>query len=339
MLVELVMLARARFVNTVVAAGTFGACMLYLSSSASADPVTGRYLSDPAYLPLAGEFDGSTGFSVGDAHSKTYDATNALIASIGQHTDQFSQMLEYGITDDLSVQANLDYDVFDKRTRLPVGGPANASYSSGITDPSFGITWRALDQMSGPSPMNLDLFGSYSPDWIDNTQPSSGMTGTEGRGGQEGRIGAAISHVWDTFTLYGSASANFVGDRNIFDPTTHARSFANGYTNWTLDLSGQYRFTDQFSANAGVGETFGANTSVLNGTTGVNRINDAGDNTSIHASLNYAVIPDTLVAQATYAHNDYGTSHINFPASPASDLTTRAHDENIWGIKVDYAFQ
>ncbi|HEY1707934.1 MAG TPA: hypothetical protein VGG10_06685 [Rhizomicrobium sp.] len=334
------MLTRARFLMTVFAAGSFGACTLCVSTSASADPTTGRYLSDPAYLPLAGEFDGSTAFTVGDTHSKTYNsATNALIASIGQHTDQFAQMLEYGITDDLSIQASMDYDVFDKRTRFPVGGPSESLYSSGITDPSFGITWRALDQMSGPSPMNLDLFGSYSPDWLGDTQPALGATGTEGRGGQEGRIGAALSHVWDTFTLYGSASANFIGDRNIFDSASHARSVANGYTNWTLDLSGQYRFTDQFSANAGVGETFGANTDVLNGATGVDHVNDPGDNTSIHASLNYAMIPDTLVAQATYAHNDYGTAHINFPAAAASDQTTRDHDENVWGLKLNYAFQ
>jgi hypothetical protein len=330
---------RARFLNSVVAAGAFGACVLSFSMPASADPVTGRYLSDPAYLPLAGQIDGSTAFTVGDAHSRTYDSTNALIASIGEHTDQFSQMLEYGITDDLSIQANLDYDAFDKRNRMPVGGPGAALYNSGISDPSFGITWRALDQMSGPSPVNLDLFGSYSPDWVDNVQAASGVTGTEGRGGQEGRVGAAVSHVWDAFTLYGSASVNFIGDRDISNPAIHARSFGDNYTNWTIDASSQYRFTDQFSVNAGIGETFGANNSVMNGATGTDRFNDVADNTSLHASLNYAVIPDTLVAQATYTHNDYGASHVEFPATPASDVTTRDHDENIWGVKLDYAFQ
>ena len=42
------------------------------------------------------------------------------------------------------------------------GGGSTKINASGFYDPTFGLTWRAIDQRAHG--MNLDLYGTYAPD-------------------------------------------------------------------------------------------------------------------------------------------------------------------------------
>ncbi len=121
-----------------------------------------RILSDPAYLPFAGQFEGTTAYHYDQASGDVFDSTGAPDYTFHTITDTISQSLQYGLTDDLSFQFGISYDPSQKRNDIFPDGSMKSLQSNGFTDPSFGVTWRAIDQANGP--MNLDLSASYDPD-------------------------------------------------------------------------------------------------------------------------------------------------------------------------------
>ena len=187
--------------------------------------------------------------------------------------------------------------------------------------------------------MNLDLFGSYSPDWVNARFATATSSGTEGRGGQAGTVGAAISNVSPVFTVYGAVSATFVGRRNTFDPATSTNAQISGATNWNLDLATQTRLSDEFSFNAGVTQSLGRSRTNVIGPTGIEHFADPASTTALHLAANYTFVPDALVGSLSYAHSFDGVSRTDFPATPASDTTTRGRQGNTFGLHLDYAFQ
>jgi len=295
-----------------------------------------RFLSDPAWLPLEGQFDGSTAFAISDGRGNTYDSTGILASSFYDQSDRLSQTIGYGITDDVSVNLGMSYLPFDKVNRYPVGGGAIVRKSSGFTDPSIGMTWRAIEQ--GDSPVNFDVFGAYSPDWIGATAATSISDGTEGRGGQAGEVGLAVSHVMPMFTIDGSVAADFTGQRDVFDPATGTSAIRGSTTRWTVALDTQTRFSDAISFNAGVSENFGHDHTTVIGPTGIEHLGDPGDRTNLYVAANYSFVPQTLVGSLSFAHAFDGTSREIYPADPASSTSTRGRQTNTLGARLTYAF-
>jgi hypothetical protein len=336
-IVELVMRKRVLFSGSI-----FVSASVMLASHALAQEIPGaRYLSDPSYLPYAGQFDGRTAFAFADGRGNTYDSSGALLSHFYDQSERLAQSLEYGITDDVAVSLDENYLPFDKRTRTSVAGTVTSRSSSGFTDPTLGITWRAIDQDAerGGSPLNLDLSGTYSPDWIGARSATATSGGNEGRGGQSGSVGLALSEVWPAFTLYGSAAAVFLGSRQINNPGSGAISTRNPSNEWQLGLSSQFRASDAVSFNAGVGETFGRGTTVITSGSGVERFENPAATTDLHLAANYAFIPQDLVGSLTFGHSFSGIAHAVFPAVPANDTTTRGRQENVLGVQLDYAFR
>jgi hypothetical protein len=301
-------------------------------------PYNARILSDPAFLPLAGQFEGATSYNYTNTHGTSFDdVTGAKLFDLHRWSDTFTQSLAYGITDDLSVNAQVQYDPFLEAKHEFAGGGETVQKESGFTDPSFGVTWRALDQ--AVQPVNLDLFASYSPDWLDARAATNAEDGTLGRGGREASVGAALSRVTRDFTLYGSFAANFLGRSGVDNPLTGAQVQTGSHTNYTLALESQTRFTDALSLNAGVAHTWQADLSVFNTDTGIGHSTVPGNLTNLHVALNYHLVPNTLVASLTYGHDFLQDSRNIFPAGSGLDGTTlRDRNVNIYGAKLSYAF-
>jgi hypothetical protein len=293
-------------------------------------------LSDPAYLPIEGQFTGSTAFTMSESRGNTYDSTGLLASRVYDQSDHIAQTFGYGITDDLSVNIDMSYIPFDKRNRYPVGGGSTTRENSGFTDPTIGLTWRAIEQ--GESLVNFDVFGSYSPDWVGARAATALSGGTEGRGGQSGELGVAVSHVLPMFTIYGSLAADFVGRRDTFDPTTGTDASRASSTHWNADLSTQTRLSDEVSIDAGISEVFGHDHTTVTGASGVEFVNEPANTTALHLAANYNFIPNELVGSLTYAHSFDGTSRVDYPAAPLNDRTNRGGQENTWGARLSYAF-
>jgi hypothetical protein len=316
-----------------LAAGAAFVCLPLAAFGQDMTPDTTRYLSDPNYLPYTGQIYGTSAYTHTWTNGDTFDDTGAQTSSFHVNTDTLSQFLSYGITDDLEVNAAIHYEPDSQRQVNFANGSQSTLNSSGFSDPSFGAVWRALDQ--GPYPVNFDLFGSYTPNMIDSKQASANDDGTIARGGQWGELGAALGYETRQFSIRGEFNANIYGDSNSVDLLDNDTLHTLGYTDYVLGLTTQTRLNPLFSVNAGIDHVFASNENALNTTTAISHMLQPGDTTTLHASLNYNLVPNQFVVSATYAHNFLGNSEAIY-AVPTSDTSTRNRGSDVLGLELYY---
>jgi hypothetical protein len=293
-----------------------------------------RILSDPAYLPLAGQFEGNSVYRYGQTTGDVFDSTGAPDYSFHTVTNEIDQSLQYGLTDDLSLQFGIAYDPSVKRNDIFPDGSVRSISSNGFTDPSIGITWRAIDEANAP--LNLDFSASYAPDAFNAKTASPSEDGSSARGGQSAHFGAAISEVMQQFTVLGSVNANYLGGSTIDNLNNDTTAKRDSYWTYDIGLASQLRFADRFSVNGGVTHTFNRNFNVVNLTNGLASVSQPGDATVLNAALNYHIVPNTFVVGLTYAYNMHSSSQNVFATSPTSDTTTRSNNENLFGVRLQY---
>lgn len=298
-------------------------------------PDTTRIISDPLFLPHDGQFYGATSW---DWSSTSQDIFNALGApdSRAQITgNSLNQDLQYGLTDDLALRFDWGYD-WRNVSRHPVSGGLVTRSSSGWTDPSFGLTWRAIDQAGG-GPFSLDLRADYSPDAFPAKAATSVDEGTIARGGQSLDVGATLGHQTRDFTIAGTFDAIYLDGRKVDNQNTGGFTATDALWNYRLGLATQTRFTDQLSLNAGVGHTFADRADVFNSSTGLTHVSTGADFTDLNVALNYHFVPNTVVGSIGYQHNFYDNTRNLFPTSPADDTAIRNKDEDVVGVTMRYS--
>ena len=322
------------WISSVVAAAF--ACVPLASSAQTLDltPYSGRVLSDPDYLPLAGQIYGTSSYAHGWIDGTTVNYLGVETSTFNFNTNTLAQMLAYGITDDLTVNAAIDYAPENYRAFHNLNGTSTYSRVSGFSDPSFGLTWRALDQQVFP--VSVDLLGSYSPDWISARTATASQDGTVARGGQAGTLGAALGYETRSFTIRGAFNANFLGDSSTANSSTGGTIETAAHTTYELALDTQTRLGDLFSVDAGLAHTFDSGTSASNLPAGTLRISDPGNLTALQLALNYNFIPNALVVSATYAHDFYGNSRSLY-SNPIFDTQSRDRSGDVVGVKLYYA--
>jgi hypothetical protein len=316
-----------------------GAALLCIPLQAHAQaldltPDTSRILSDPNYLPLAGQIEGSTAYSHGWINGSGVNAAGDQISSFHINSNVIGQTLAYGITDDLSVNGSVQYVPRTFREGDGADGRVTSFDSSGFSDPTFGATWRALGQNAWP--VSFDLFGSYTPDLINAQTASAVEDGTVARGGQSGAAGAAVGYETRSFTIRGAFTENFFGTSNHLNLADGDTLEDGSYNNSELSLATQTRLADLFSVNAGIDHTFSSNVNSVNVANGVARVTEPGDETSLRFALNYHLVPNAVVLAATYDYDSYSNGRTLF-ADPALDTGARNRNGNVLGIKLDYA--
>ncbi len=297
-------------------------------------PDSSRILSDPNYLPLAGQIDGSTAYTHGWINGSGVNAAGDQISTFHINTNVIRQTLAYGITDNLSVNGSSQYVPRSYRELDGAGGRVTTFDSSGFSDPTFGATWRALDQ--GAYPVSFDFFGSYTTDLINAQTASAMQDGTVARGGQSGTAGAALGYETRSFTIRGAFTENFFGTSSRLDLADGDSLESDSYNNSGLSLATQTRLTDLFSLNAGIDHTFSTNVNAFNDTNGVRPVAAPGDVTALQFALNYHLVPNAVVLAATYDYDTYGNGRTVF-ANPSFDTGTRNKSGSILGVKLDYA--
>ena len=299
-------------------------------------PYSGRILSDPEYLPLAGQVYGTSAYSHGWVGGNSVNGAGTQFSTFHVNTNTLDQFLAYGITDDFSVDASIQYAPQNYREIDYTNGNRAYLDNSGFSDPTFGAAWRLLDQNQNAFPANFDLFGSYTPDWISAHTATAFQDGTVAHGGNSGVIGAALGIVTQGFTIRGAFDANFLGQSSLLDLGNGDLVQTESRTNFDLSLETQTRLTDLFSVNAGVTHTFASSTTAINLASGFPHDVEPGDVTALQLALNYNFVPDAFVASATYAHDFYGNSRTLYP-NPLSDIETRDKNGDVLGVKLTYA--
>ena len=126
-----------------------------LAQAIDLTPYSGRILSDPEYLPLAGQIYGTTSYNHGWFSGDSTNGAGTELSSFHLNTNTINQTLAYGITDDLSVNASIAYTPGDSREIDYASGQRSYLHSSGFSDPAFGVTWRVLDQAAWPANFSI----------------------------------------------------------------------------------------------------------------------------------------------------------------------------------------
>jgi hypothetical protein len=297
-------------------------------------PYSGRILSDPEFLPLTGQIYGTSAYTHGWISGNSVNDLGTEFSSFHVNTNTLDQTLAYGITDDISVHASIQCAPQNYREIDYSNGQRAYLDSSGFSDPTFGATWRVLDQNGWPA--NLDVFGSYSPDWIGARTATMFDDGSVARGGDSGIIGAALGVVTRSFSIRGALDVDFLGKSSLLNLGNGDVIETASHTNFDLSLETQTRLTDLFSVNAGISHTFASNAAATNIVSGMARDTEPGDLTALQLALNCNLVPDAFVVSATYAHDFYGNSRTLY-ANPAFDTETRDRSGDILAVKLSYA--
>jgi hypothetical protein len=317
------------------------ASILTIANQASAQvdftPEAQRIISDPMYLPLAGQIYGNTGYVYSSAGRDVFDSTGAPTATGSVTGNTFTQELLYGVTDDIALRFAWGYVASRDASRhgIPTGFTENSS--SGWTDPVFGATWRAIDQRDG-GPLSLDLRVDYSPDAFPAKAPNADDEGTVARGGQAVNLGLTLGHETRDFTIAALFDAQYLDREKQLNQNTGDITHTDSRWNYTLGLATQTRITDLFSVNAGLGHTFSNDAFLINEATGIPHIQQPGDSTNINVSFNYHFVPNTVVGSIGYEHDFYGDSRNIYPTLPAAGNEIRNRSADVFGANLRYVF-
>jgi len=283
-------------------------------------PDATRIVSDPSYLPLQNQIYGVSQYGYGLSNSNT-SYNNPLLQSGNYNTkvqtSQIHQAFSYGLTDDISLSLSGNYEWERdniKNTDNPHASSVIDRRNEGFTNPSFGATWRVLDQLQQQA-FNWDVIASYTPNLVSSTSayPAHSGHGSVGSGGQSGTLSTALSHTTRDFTVYGSFGVNFIGTANTQDQL--GNTTLNSRLGYNLNLNTQTRLTDRFSVNAGLSEFFNSPQSYLytnanGGTTNFTR--NVNNVFQLNTALNLHVIPNRLVASFRYAHDFGGGNSLSY---------------------------
>src|SRR5579871_11991 len=278
-----------RFAQTAGALAMVGGVAPY----AFAQSIDTRFVSDPLFLPLRGQFYGSTVYTLDQPHGMNFKA-DVNTGSFDASNSDINQMVEYGLANRVAVRFAIGYATHSRDSTAAATGDVTTGNSSGFSDPSVSVTYRFLDQPR--SPIILDMTAAYSPDVFASKSAGGGLDGTSGRGGQNTSLSFALGRVMRSFTAAGVLSTTYVGEQmtELLSNDTSLQSAAH----WSYDasLETQTRFARRVSLNAGVGLTTTGNYVVSNAQKGTSHTYDGPSTLSVNLALNVQLRPNRVVA-------------------------------------------
>lgn len=299
-------------------------------------PDPSRVVSDPAYLPMKKQIYGETGYVYGFSRTTSYDNVGAKTSAATNHNQNISQKLAYGVTDMLTVRADMSYSPMSKRDvhNLTTTRIRNAD---GFNNPNVGLTYRVLEQQK-TAPVSVDVKLDYAPDVFDSELANNDSgTGTIARGGDMTRLGGQVSYKTKSFTIAGLAGVDYFGDRETEVQNTVTRYKEDSSWGGSLGLETQTRICERASVDLGASYSTSQNSDVTNTKTGVVGEKDSGDIGQLKMAVNYHVIPNRLVASLSYNYNIIGDSE-NTYVNPALNTTTESNTSNVFGVRLQYVF-
>lgn len=309
-----------------------GAWALDLSPDAS------RVLSDPTYLPLGGQFFGSTEYSYNQVNSNTDNYQGKMTASTSVKTTTLTQVLDFGLTDDLTLRASGFYQLNGTNSQDP-SGVSTLTSSYGMSDPTIALVCRVLDEKGAP--FNWDLKASYTPDLINAESASADLSGSVARGGSTAAFGTALSYKGKDFTLYLVGDGTYLDEKDVLNQNNGITTSYQPSWVYSLDATTQTRFAEGLSLNAGVSMTFNqsVNASYVNAANKViDFTNQPSDITYLILALNYQVTPGKLAASLLYSHDFYGQSGNTYLSKPQLDNTIVDRYNDLVGAELRYVF-
>ena len=298
-------------------------------------PDASRVISDPLFLPLKGQVYGNTNSQYTDTTSDVYSSNGNKTLSRTIKSSTINQEVGYGITDDFSVRVSDAYSPSDKTENSLVSGTTTSRSRSGLNDPTFGATWRVLDQRQFP--ITWDIIASYSPDWVESKAATATQEGTEARGGQLAEAQTGFGYKTKDFTIAGGVGAIYHGKRDVYDPSNSGIFRTDAWWGYAAQINTQTRFTDRISLNLGATETLNSSADGVT-SAGLATTSKPGDVTNLHTRLNFTLVPNKLVANLSYQYVITTDSKFQYPNNASFDTINKNQNSNIFGGGLEYTF-
>jgi hypothetical protein len=293
-----------------------------------------RIISDPLYLPLSGQVYGSTIYTLSEPQGDNVKGSTRT-GSFTSSNSLLNQSIAYGITRDLAVRVAMGYGWNQRDSTSAVTGAVTNGNSQGFSDPAISATYRVLDERH--SPFVLDLTGSYSPDAIHATTSGGDNNGNIARGGQTMGFSVTVGRITRSFTIALSAGGTAVGRETSELLSNGTSTQSDSHWNYGVGVETQSRFSRRVSVNLGASFASTGSYGVANVVSGNPRTSEGPDTRSVDVALNYHLVPNRLVAAATYTFNSYSDSQNIFP-NPVSNTSVTGRFGNVVGVRLLYAF-
>jgi hypothetical protein len=221
--------------------------------------------SSPIYTTFKGQLFGTTEFNFTKSSLDIFQS-GAKVGSERQSELELTQVLRYGVTDALSIEASISESPSDIEKEVYPGVPPK-TVNQGWQDPGLIAVYRALSQSS--SSIYLDLTAEYYP----NAFLRSPASGT-----QEFIFEDSIGHSYGALTLEGITEIMWVGEGR--DGTESTPS----YWNAQYEIEAFYRFSNRWSASVD------AEIQLVDGPF------------AVHGQVNYYIVPGKLQATLEFEH-------------------------------------
>jgi len=315
-------------------------CLLgaFIASPAFANPFDmtpdpTRDLADPTFVPVSGQLSGATGYSYANSHFNTdLVSTGAQVNSATGSLHSTRQDLSYGLTDDVTLRANISYST-SKADIMNVNGSGLMLHAEGFSNPNFGISWRALDQRDA-QPVSFDITLDYAPDVFDRERATnSSNTGSIARGGDLGKIGTQVSYRTTGMTFAGLAGANYYGDTESRVKLVNTTTNSDDYWGFYVGAQTQARLGYGLSLDLGGSYNYDLDTEYRN-STGNRFTRESPDYARFNLGLNYSITP-AVVASLTYDYGIYSRQNDIF-LNPATTRSTEIDNSSIYGVRLRY---
>lgn len=301
-------------------------------------PAASRIITDPAYLPTKGKVYGATGYNYGFTRLKSFNTSTGLQTNSSKITSQaYKQELAYGLTDMVTLRADVSYMPQNKVSTHTVTGITSIRNSDGFTNPNFGVTWRVLEQQKS-APVSVDLLADYAPDLIDSERANSNFNaGTVARGGDLANLGTQVSYQMRSLTLAGLGGVNYSGERE-FSVRNSANTYdADSYWIFYVGADTQTRFNDRLSLDLGARYNLPTESDTVNNVSGQVAHRNPGDYATFNVGMNYHLIPNRLAASLTYEYTVVGDNK-NTYVNPALNSRVETTNSSVFGAKLQYTF-
>ena len=341
-------------------------------------PTDARILGDPSFLPTAGEVSGSFGYTYSANLFDAKASRAAYPSEYDRSENAFLPALQFGITDDVTVFGNLGFGnvrnrqdyAFNELVFVPgTAGPVPASgfgvynpaplapnphfpplprfrtvtvrgvnqyRAIGADNPEFGLEWRVIDQRSAP--VNVDLFGLYSPDIVQGREATAQQTGSLATGGQAGSAEMAVSREMQSFTVRVFGTFTYEGRRNRVVPGLSEDFRSAPHPSYAVGLQTQTRLLPWLALDVGVTaqQAVRYDRFVITPENSTPETIKPSGVVSPYAGLQVPLLNRHVVGEVLYQHDFIDNESIDLPL----DATTRYYkqERNLYTARVLFAF-
>ncbi len=208
--------------HNVLYASFLASCMIATPCAAQEfdlTPDTTQYLADPSFIPRAGQIYSASSYDrvrtssdLKISTTTSFSAPSTRSWSSSSDSNQFTQTLWYGITDQLSFSGSETYLLSDQTREF--------------VDPTLTLRYRAIEQIEYP--VSVDLLARYYPPAVNNEQA--------------GTFGFYVSREMTSLTLQFEASATYYDTKSDF----------TRYWVYLAGIRSEWRFDDQLALDSGV---------------------------------------------------------------------------------------